>query len=68
LADNTVHERSAFLFQRMMDLIDIRYVELDRITQHGNTEPPDDYFADGVLAADILAAEDAAEDKSAEGR
>lgn len=58
LADKTVKEKTAAVFQRMIDLIEIRYVELDRLTRHGNAQPPEGYFTDGVLAADILAAED----------
>ena len=42
LVDRLVREHVAQLFQQMTDLIDIRYQELDRITNHGRRPIPED--------------------------
>jgi len=45
-----VKEATKPLFQRLMDLVRVRYQELDRVTSHGLYAVPDDFFPAPVPA------------------
>lgn len=46
LASKAVKEQADQLFQKMLELIQIRYSELDRTTRHGTEALPDDFFSE----------------------